>query len=88
MVIQNLSVLVRTWNDFEQEARYFVQHMQDLDSHCIDKRAFSFRLWDIRKANIPATYINAHFSKIYSLDFSPHRADQVRKIDRFVVKDN
>ncbi len=35
------------------------------------------KLWDIRKATIPALYINAHFSKIYSLDFSPHRADQV-----------
>lgn len=35
------------------------------------------KLWDIRKASTPALYMNAHFSKIYSLDFSPHRADQM-----------
>ena len=35
------------------------------------------KIWDIKKAKTPQQYINAHPSKLYTLDFSPVRENQL-----------
>ena len=37
----------------------------------------SIKIWDIRNPNSPQHYINAHPSKIYALDFSPVKENQL-----------
>ena len=37
----------------------------------------SIKIWDIRNPNSPEHYINAHPSKIYALDFSPVKENQL-----------